>query len=179
VFQASLIHVYNCTSSVPEIAKTSREYVRICVEECIKPMNKEMSNAPQHAIPLIQTLMDLIGADKKENSSGKAKTPPDHPIPDIYNNTATYANPSSSSTSSQQQPQPSPMSVHAIVSNWDDTPTNNNYNTDMSNSIPDEQSNQESFVSNNVSIAAWQSLFSSAATPFFDNESDWQSKYIP
>lgn len=186
MFQASLIHVYNCTSSVPEIAKTSREYVRICVEECIKPMGREMSNAPQNAIPLIQTLMDLIGADKKENSSSKkAKTPPDHNIPDIYNNTAMYANSdtstaqSSSNTLAQplnnvsQQPQPSPMSVHAIVSDWNSVPTNN-YNQ----SIPAEQSNQESFASNNVSTAAWQSLFASAATPFFDNESDWQSKPV-
>lgn len=148
-----------------------------------------MSNAPHHAIPLIQTLMDLIGADKKEsNSTGKAKTPPDNHtnnIPDsIYNDATTHTNPNTLSqplNSYSQQPQPSPMSVHAIVSDWNDTPANN-YNAGMSNnnnqSMPTEQSNQESFASNNISIAAWQSLFASAATPFFDNESDWQSKCI-
>ena len=145
MFQASIIHVYNCTSSNPEVAMTSREYVKICIEDCIEPMGREMTNAPQHAIPLIRTLMELIDADK----TGGSKSPLTPP----FNN--TNLNPPV-----QPVQQPSPMSVHAIV-DWGTAPTH---------------PVQEPFVPNNVSTAAWQQLFSSAATPFFESDLDWQGK---
>ncbi|KAL0140155.1 caspase domain-containing protein [Mucor lusitanicus] len=178
VFQASLIHVYNCTSSSPEIAKQAREYVKICVEECIKPMGVEMTNAPQHALPLIQTLMDLIGVKKEESThetmSGTHTNPPTTTTTNNQttttfntdNNTTPFnAVPGVSNTTflQPQQPlpqQPSPMSVHAIVSDWNQ---------------PQDKVQPEPFVPSNVPTAAWQTLFASAATPFFDNESDWQN----
>lgn len=51
---------------------------------------------------------------------------------------------------------PSPMSVHAIVSGWE--------NSFSSSGNQGAQYNP----------AAWQYLFSSAATPFFEEEKDWQ-----
>lgn len=136
MFQASLIHVYNCTSSNPKIASSAREYVKLSIDECIKPMSHVMTNAPP-AIPLLQTLMDLIGTDNKQEETS---------------NVSAFTAPTTQ--------QLSPMSVHSIVSDWGD------------NDLP--SANQETFVQNNVSLAAWQSLFSSAATPFFENETDWQ-----
>ncbi|CAO3628393.1 unnamed protein product [Mucor hiemalis] len=143
VFQASLIHVYNCTSPNPDIAASSREYVKICIDECIQPMSNEMNNTPQHALPLIRTFMDLIGAEGSKSPT----TPPSN-----NNNLNVPSHPVQHS---------SPMSVHAIV-DWENTET----------TLPQAQ---ETFVPNNVSTAAWQQLFSSAATPFFESEFDWQT----
>jgi hypothetical protein len=188
VFQATLIHVYNCTSSNPDVARTACRYAKICVEECIEPMAKEMSTIPQHTLHLIKTLMDLSGAAAK--NQGENSTPATN-IPTQssknYNSSSESSSNTPTTTSTynnvyhqqqQQQPinnnvqqQPSPMSVHAILSNWgkDD----NNQQQQQQQPQPQQQ---DTFVPNNISAAAWQSLFSSAATPFFDNESDWQSK---
>lgn len=169
--------MYNCTSSSPEVAKQSREYVRICVEECIKPMGVEMTNAPQHALPLIQTLMDLIGVEKEESTHTTMPNTHSNPTTTTTTHTTTFntdnhttpfnAMPGDNNTAflqpqqPLQQQQPSPMSVHAIVSNWNQ---------------PQGKVQSEPYVPSNVPTAAWQTLFASAATPFFDNESDWQSK---
>ncbi|KAL9538414.1 hypothetical protein MBANPS3_010949 [Mucor bainieri] len=180
VFQASLIHVYNCTSSSPEVAKQSREYVKICVEECIKPMGVEMTNTPQHALPLIQTLMDLIGVEKQESTHGATSNVHNNPNTTTTTTSSTQATafntanhttpfnamPGANNNTAFLQPQqplqqqPSPMSVHAIVSDWNQS---------------QDKVQPEPFVPSNVPTAAWQTLFASAATPFFDNESDWQN----
>lgn len=189
MFQATLIHIYNCTSSNPEVAKTALEYSKICLEECIEPMSKENSSVPRHTLPLIKTLMDLSGAAaaKSLGESASTNTPP-KPSSNTYNSSfeaSAKAAPTANniynpyppqqqqSFNNNLQQQPSPMSVHAIVSNdWD-----KNVNQQQQQQ-PQQQlhQQQDTFVSNNISAAAWQSLFSSAATPFFDNESDWQSK---
>ncbi|KAI8888422.1 hypothetical protein K501DRAFT_240329 [Backusella circina FSU 941] len=143
VFQASLIHVYNCTSSVPEVAETARQYIHICIEECIKPLNDEMSNGPQ-ALPLLHTLMSLIGVERKEAETN----PINSANSNGFNSSTTIPFIASANTIN-----PSPMSVQTIVSGWD-------------NEIPKVD---------NASTAAWQCLFSSAATPFFENEADWQA----
>lgn len=169
------------------MAKTAREYVKICIEECIKPMNEEMNVAPQ-AMPLIKTLMNLIGAEKKE---------PERPKSPVAAPTHQYhAGPASSSYAFAPPPlQPSPMSVHAIVSDWG----NNNMSSlqrqqqeaqqqlqaqhqqhqqqQAQQQQQQQKQQQDTFATQNVSSAAWQSLFASAATPFFENETDWQSKY--
>lgn len=142
-------------------------------------MGVEMTNAPQHALPLIQTLMDLIGVKKEESThetmSGTHTNPPTTTTTNNQttttfntdNNTTPFnAVPGVSNTTflQPQQPlpqQPSPMSVHAIVSDWNQ---------------PQDKVQPEPFVPSNVPTAAWQTLFASAATPFFDNESDWQSE---
>ena len=181
--------MYNCTNNSPEIAKQSRDYVKICVEECIKPMGVEMTNSPQHALPLIQTLMDLIGVKNEESNNSfdsNNNNNNNNNIPSMQtnpNNTTNFNSmPGANNVKEenttflqpiqqqqqQQQQQPSPMSVHAIVSGWNETQDTGKVN----------QPSQESFVPNNVSAAAWQTLFASAATPFFDNEPDWQGKFI-
>lgn len=42
VFQATLIHVYNCTSSNPTIAKEAKQYVTIGTDECLAPLGKDI-----------------------------------------------------------------------------------------------------------------------------------------
>ncbi|KAI8077365.1 fungal-specific transcription factor domain-containing protein [Gilbertella persicaria] len=161
VFQACLIHVYNCTSSITEIANAARQYVQISIHECIHPMNQQI-DIPNHALSLIKTLLDLIGVEKKENSSEGSST----------NNNDAEETPNTNQTNLNttfiEQPHPSPMSVHAIISDWNQAPSDNNTLS------PPSQSNTT--APNIASTAVWQSLFTTAATPFFDSGVDWQSK---
>ncbi|KAI8986930.1 caspase domain-containing protein [Pilobolus umbonatus] len=130
IFQATLIHVYNCTNTNTDIANESRMYVNICIKDCIQPMATELPTDINRAIPLIHALMTLIGADTHSTES---------PSLDHKNH--------------------SPMSVHAILSDWDST-------THAQTSVDGEQ--------NVMTAAAWQYLFSSAATPFMENATDWR-----
>lgn len=128
-----------------------------------------MKMAPQ-AVPLIKTLMTLIGAEKKENEKLKSPVtttlhPPTQPQPQPEHYHHAAAGPSTFAFSPPVL-HPSPMSVHAIVSDWN-APSSSTSTTQ-----------QEPFVPHNVSSAAWQNLFSSAGTPFFENHSDWQSKFF-
>jgi hypothetical protein len=150
VFQASLIHVYNCTSSVPEVADTARKYIHTCIRECIKPLNDEIAHGPQ-ALPLLQTLMNLIGVDIDKEQIDPIHNTNGYAVPSTsgYTTTATNVNTATSIN-------PSPMSVQTIVSDWNNEPPK----------------------ADAASAAAWQCLFSSAATPFFENEADWQGKVM-
>ncbi|ORX45891.1 hypothetical protein DM01DRAFT_1386434 [Hesseltinella vesiculosa] len=56
VFQASLVHIYHCTSSDMAIAQTEKDYTRISMKECIIPMTKDFPSYP----PVAQFLMNLL-----------------------------------------------------------------------------------------------------------------------
>ncbi|ORZ05847.1 fungal-specific transcription factor domain-domain-containing protein [Absidia repens] len=62
VFQASLIHVYNCTSSDPVVAQSSRDYIRISIDECMAPMTKDIPFGPP-AVQFLENLLHLMKAD--------------------------------------------------------------------------------------------------------------------
>ncbi|KAI7903392.1 fungal-specific transcription factor domain-containing protein [Cokeromyces recurvatus] len=170
ITQACLIHIYNCTSNSSEVVNLSREYVKICIKECLEPMTAGVANAPQYFVPLIQVLMQLIGANDTIN---------DNPV--MNNNIPNYTMTSTKSPSSTTNLLPdnytqhytSPMSVHAII--CDDT-------TQQQQSSNSQQVEEGRFPimeqSNNMpapTSTVWQTLFSSAATPFFHNDSDWQN----
>ncbi|KAI9478233.1 MAG: caspase domain-containing protein [Benjaminiella poitrasii] len=197
LLQACIIHVYNTTSTSTELASLSREYVKICTTECIEPITRQIANAPQHFLPLIQTLMQLIGTDKPQTVANGKHDIHDHnrnnptstkninghaswssTVSSVHSNTSTAQSASTTtirstyntaffnSTQLQQQQQQQykpPMSVHAIVSDLHSAQKINNNNQEMT------------FVPNNVPTAAWQTLFSSASTPFYGNDSDWQN----
>jgi hypothetical protein len=38
IYQATLIHLFDCASDSEEVAKQAREYVRISVDDCLKPI---------------------------------------------------------------------------------------------------------------------------------------------
>ncbi|KAI8390155.1 caspase domain-containing protein, partial [Blakeslea trispora] len=162
VFQASLIHVYNCINSNPEIANTAKQYVQICIDECIEPING-LINPPTHAAALIKTLLNLIGAEKQENAKEKSCRK-DNVYSELKTNNLNknrFVQPSSYT---------SPMSVNAIISDWENRTSDNSYQT----YVP-LANNNSSGSSNVVSTVAWQSLFASAATQLFDNDVDWET----
>lgn len=193
MFQASLIHVYNCISSNLEVANTARQYVQICIEECIEPMDSLM-DPPTHAAALIRTLLSLIGAEKKESIKEelcrKNITPSLPKAFNFFSHSSTQSSLSNESPSEQKniftqpidnnkhrlmrtQTNASPMSVNAITSGWENRVPGNIYQSSISST-----NNNNNISSNISSTAAWQSLFASAATQLFDNDVDWQSKYI-
>ncbi|KAI8332628.1 fungal-specific transcription factor domain-containing protein [Chlamydoabsidia padenii] len=62
VFQAALIHVYNCTSNDPVVAQNSRDYIRISIDECMAPITKDIPFGPP-AIQFLENLLHLMKAD--------------------------------------------------------------------------------------------------------------------
>lgn len=190
IFQAALIHIYNCTNNSPEIAKMSKEYVQISIDECLKPITSDDEGiTPQHILPLIKTLMHLSGADKENNmnstdqpnDSTTSNTAPvntenydNNVIVNNNNNVHTTNTYTTAFNMPLTQPHPqapaplqtaSPMSVHSILSpDWN---KNNNQATAAAPTTSQE----------NASAVPWQNLFSSAATPFFDADIDIQSKF--
>jgi hypothetical protein len=132
---------------VPEVADTARKYIHTCIRECIEPLSDEMPHGPQ-AIPLIQTLMSLIGVDIDKEQLDPIHNANGYAVP----STSGYTTNVNTATSIN----PSPMSVQTIVSDWNNEPPK----------------------ADAASAAAWQCLFSSAATPFFENEADWQGKVM-
>lgn len=160
VFQATLIHVYNCTSTDANISKEAHDYVHIG-KECLTALTRDIPYGPP-IIPFLEKLIALLGADssklKKEDESDQQQEQQGQPNLSSGNgntnpssNTATEATTataagssgmaSSNTASAAQQPQPSngsPMSVQQIVAESTEPPAQ----------------------------ATWQQLFSSAGTPF-------------
>jgi hypothetical protein len=163
VFQAALIHVYNCTSSNPAIAKEAKQYVTICTDECLAPLSKDIPAGPP-LIPFLQTLSSLLRNDEKKPHE-------------------TSSEPQSfTEAQSQQQPTQQQSFYSSIPSeqrhlNVQQTiPQGNNAFIDDLNRIPTSDSNQSWLLNGNgpggapaLSQAAWQQLFSTAGTPFTEN----------
>ncbi|CAO3625636.1 unnamed protein product [Cunninghamella blakesleeana] len=62
VFQAALIHVYNCTSTDATVTQTSRDYIRICINDCLAPLTTDIPHAPP-VIQFLENLLRLMKAD--------------------------------------------------------------------------------------------------------------------
>ncbi|CAO3595377.1 unnamed protein product [Absidia cylindrospora] len=148
VFQASLIHVYNCTSSDPVVAQNSRDYIRISIDECMAPMTKDIPFGPP-AVQFLENLLHLMKADPSfmrpdspnENTSStthhstsepsnQQSTPgdtaatkheayPSEPSRYIPNTLPSDTSSYSRPTDQQQMQSASPMSVHQIVTGMD------------------------------------------------------------
>lgn len=141
VFQAALIHVYNCTSKDPAVAQQAKDYVNICVNECLGPLSEDIPAGPP-LIPFLQTLSNLLKPDNTsvpEQQSMNSQTQPPQP-------------------SQQQQP----MSMSSFPQQTDD-------------SLPRGDSGSWLLyggTGGNPALcqAAWQQLFSTAGTPFTNND---------
>lgn len=143
IFQAALIHLYNCTNSDPIIAKEAKEYVKICVETCLEPLSKDIPAGPP-LIPFLQTLSKLISTDD-ETDALKVQEPTQAPPPPQY--------------PQQQQQSYFPMQ---------DAP----YQGFLSNLTEDNSAQSwllNGNTGNSIPQAAWQQLFSTAGTPFAEN----------
>jgi hypothetical protein len=153
-YQAALIHVYNCTDSDPAIASFAREYVRICTDECLQPLARDIPIGPP-MVPFLKTLLDLI-----ENSNH------------ANNDTETNAAPAAPSDIMTQPSFPI-VTAPSMESNFQNqTPLAPN------NKMPDVDSWLLNGTEGNLSQAAWQQLFSMAGTPFSEsnNRTEAQGK---
>jgi hypothetical protein len=97
VIQASLIHVYNCTNDDPAIAQTSRDYVRISIDECVAPMTKDIPFGPP-AVQFMENLLRLMKVNTSTSSRGQQPTsldnrPAPSPIPETHSNQTTQEAP--------------------------------------------------------------------------------------
>lgn len=184
----------------------SKHYVKICIEECLRPITSgDVGITPHHILPLIKTLIHLSGADKENNSNTSSATTSSTSHTALnhqervnntnYNapvNMSNYASNVSAAnhvnnnpyttfninnipmTQPQQPPAPiqtaSPMSVHSILSSdW-------NKSSNDTNTPPIPAAGSTVGQETTTSAVPWQNLFSSAATPFFDSDTDLQSK---
>lgn len=148
VFQAALIHVYNCTSKDPSIAAKAREYVDICTNECLAPLSKDIPAGPA-LIPFLQTLSNLLKSDDSNI---------------VIND--------DSATRPQQQNDQGRNQRPVSQKNSD----NNSGNSFHQDTLP--RADAGSWLLNGginggpaLSQAAWQQLFSTAGTPFSNNDS--------
>ncbi|KAI7870984.1 fungal-specific transcription factor domain-containing protein [Spinellus fusiger] len=125
IFQASLIHVFNCTNKDPEIAESARNYLRISMLECAVPISNNVFNG-HPSISFMKGLIRLVNIDQ------------DYPIPDnIFNNKEAkessehFERPTTSMQGSSSQKHVEPMdtkqydspklmSVHKILSETND-----------------------------------------------------------
>lgn len=144
-----MIHVYNCTSSNSDIAKEAKEYVNICIEECLGPLSKDIPAGPP-LIPFLQNLSSLL-ENKKDAPQGQQ---------------AAHHH------QQQQQPQPQPMPYQSIFQDASSIPTqmphaNNQPFLGGLGGMP-SQSWLLSGPGNTPALShtAWQQLFSSAGAPF-------------
>lgn len=159
VFQAALIHVYNCTSKDSIIAAKAREYVDICTNECLAPLSKDIPAGPA-LIPFLQTLSNLLRSDDSNIV--------------IHDDNST-TQPKQNKQSQNQQP---------ISQSATDSISGNSYQ----DTLP--KADAGSWLLNGglngspaLSQAAWQQLFSTAGTPFSNNDNvnkgfDVQGMYL-
>ncbi|KAI8331799.1 fungal-specific transcription factor domain-containing protein [Choanephora cucurbitarum] len=149
VLQAALIHVYNCTSSDPQVAEEAKNYFRICKEECLGPLGKDAPSGPP-LISFLQTLSTLLenNKDKEHDEQNTTSIRPlgSQPTFQTLNTTA------------------SPMRVQQIV----DPSISNNFASD--NNRPSLAENGQSWLLNGGTPAlpqmTWQQLFSTAGGSF-------------
>lgn len=197
IIQATLIHLYNCTNSSPEIARLSREYIEISIVECIEPLSLNTGITPQYVLPLIRTLLKLIGVDRRRRSSGidgsKSRSSSLDSSDYTTDDNTTVGSTESISCSHKSMAADTVMKCLKVNRTHFNIPSdsndqrlpipqttlkiNPNMNTSSWNSkaSPNNNPNSEQEI---LSAVAWKNLFCTAATPFFDAENDFQSKLI-
>ena len=145
VFQATLIHVYNCTSNKTDVAKTSQQYAHISMEECLPAVMKDIPYKPP-IIPFIEKLIALLGADSSNQKDNEDKR----------------AGPAGTDTSEHPAPNASPMSLQQMISADPNAPS-----TAAETTQPTTGSNaNDHWTYPSTTQATWQQLFSSAGAPF-------------
>ncbi|ORY98166.1 fungal-specific transcription factor domain-domain-containing protein [Syncephalastrum racemosum] len=196
VFQAALIHVYNCTSSNPQLAASAREYVRISKDECLTALNRDIPYGPP-VVPFLEKLIGLLRADpiNKETAttaggdggdkSGEASPTanPAAPASVQQQTLQPQAQAAKPQTGNQQQRQYSPMSMQQIVSDFEQpkAPAASAASANEPWMYPSGITSQASSVDNGaepqaLSQATWQQLFSSAGAPFTDDTSGFEAQ---
>ncbi|KAI8376291.1 caspase domain-containing protein [Radiomyces spectabilis] len=189
VFQAALIHVYNCTSSDPEVATMAREYVRLSMDECMIPLCEDVPYSPP-IVAFMQTLFNLLRADpasgkssaEHEKKSDNTTMPPPRPTSSQTSNFSSSPSSSGISQPPSHYENASPMSMHQLVSGLDGpkqepSATMKPNPTTAPPAQPAQGTATPSWLSTGdplpasaaVTQATWQQLFSSAGTPFTEN----------
>ncbi|CEP08325.1 hypothetical protein [Parasitella parasitica] len=178
VFQAALIHIYNCTSTDPDIAKEAQQYVTICTDECLAPLSKDIPAGPP-LIPFLQTLSSLLKPENSNANDGSkfaesSSSPAQQHQPQPYHQ-QQYPQPQPQPQLEQQPYPPTYPGVSAPAAVGGVLPP---MMTNVTGSFVEELNNYggHSWLLNGssgagpaLSQAAWQQLFSSAGTPFTEN----------
>lgn len=160
VFQAALIHVYNCTSKDPTTAKQAKDYLDICTNECLAPLSKDIPAGPP-LIPFLQTLSTLL---KNDNNGGENTATEDKDtVPREQSNEGGQQYQQQQRQNFQAPQQQAPPLITPMM-------TSNGYVEQPDNAMPKLDNGSWLLNGGNgnpaLSQAAWQQLFSTAGTPF-------------
>ncbi|KAI7896022.1 fungal-specific transcription factor domain-containing protein [Mucor mucedo] len=148
VFQASLIHVYNCTSKDPIVSHEAKHYVHICVHECLGPLSNDIPAGPP-LIPFLQTLSNLLKPDDERPSGPEQQ----------HHQQQQQQQPMNTQTQSPQQPQPQQsMPMPSFPQQTEESTSRGDAGSWL----------LYGGINGNPALnqAAWQQLFSTAGTPF-------------
>jgi hypothetical protein len=170
VFQAALIHVYNCTSKDPAVAKQAKEYLDVCTNEILTPLSRDIPAGPP-LISFLQTLSSLLKTDDNGNSvvsdasqSLSEQQQNQQQQQQQEQQEQSYQHPQVEQQQYDSQQQQPPL-ITPIISN-------NGY-MDQSDRV-DTGSwllNGGNGGNSALTQAAWQQLFSTAGTPFSAGDS--------
>lgn len=165
VFQAALIHVYNCTSSDPKIAQMSHEYVRVSKDDCLAALSRDIPYGPP-VLPFLEKLIGLLNADGTENGNNRKETS-EPPPPSATEDSAAPVGGDSAVGAPAAPPAAteSPMSLQQMMINLEDATTSDKPETGAW-MYPGSSS---TVVPPSLTQADWQQLFSSAGTFFTED----------
>ncbi|KAI9348874.1 fungal-specific transcription factor domain-containing protein [Pilaira anomala] len=155
VFQAALIHVYNCTSKDLTVAKQAKDYLDISINECLAPLSEDVPAGPP-LIPFLQNLFSLLKIEGTTFEQDKV-------------------NPSMQEQQQQQQYQQQQQQNHYHQeqqqhSQSSTIPTNDMLQTDNKTDAGSWLLNGGLGGNPALTQVAWQQLFSTAGTPFSNND---------
>ncbi|KAI9008751.1 fungal-specific transcription factor domain-containing protein [Phycomyces nitens] len=193
IYQAVLIHVYNCMSNDPKVVKVASEYVRISIKECVDPLTKDIPCGPP-VVNLLTKLMSMVGIDEngtkyspKGSQNGFDKTKKSSRA-QAHNEQGSDYQPSKDYRS------PKMMSVQHIMSDVQEEPQPLYQPQQALNDVFHQQSvganvcdpgEQNSWLFGGpcaVTQATWQQLFSSTGAPFVDDTNSsfqcWENLFI-
>lgn len=149
VFQAALIHIYNCTSKDPTVAKQAKDYLDISINECLAPLSEDVPAGPP-LIPFLQNLFSLLKIEGTTFEQDKLN-------PSIQEQQQQQQQ----NHSDQEQQQHSQSSA---------IPTNDMLQTDNKTDAGSWLLNGGLGGNPALTQVAWQQLFSTAGTPFSNND---------
>ncbi|KAI8333478.1 fungal-specific transcription factor domain-containing protein [Chlamydoabsidia padenii] len=157
VFQATLIHIYNCTSDDPYVAQMSRDYVRTSIDECVAPLSNDIPFGPP-AVQFAENLLRLVKMNTSSTSDNTTTSfdqqPLSAPIHDqppasaksTFNNAQTQS-PSSPDTALHYRTTSAPLPQMIPTALTSDHRTRND---NCVSSIPTFGSSTRALVGNNI-----------------------------
>ncbi|KAI8986492.1 fungal-specific transcription factor domain-containing protein [Pilobolus umbonatus] len=156
IFQAAIIHLYNCTSTDKKVADEARLYIKRCKEECIMSILKDIPTAPP-IIAFLDTLSSLINDQPPEPSKGNG----------THTDTQTEFNPQSIIHEEHKIQEETSQKADTINSH---SLGHDSHNIPYKPSHPDNNGHQpwifNGAMNPPVTQATWEQLFFTTEAPF-------------